>query len=345
MPVLAQSLERAPAPRVEPLAPVARRGTLDSAPRVQDLGAMASALNGRSAVVAQRLLAHRLAGSAHGSMGQGGPTVQRVAQPRGQVIQLGAASSKTDENATLHADYQKFIVKAVGLLEGKIGFGASPQGNFDERCWKQIPDEDYKLAIETIVNPSVALKALVSASNGLWSFDCAEFVQICNLYATMKLYGDGTVDKKKPLVLRQHKSTTFQGGGYTFDRSDAGAKFDVIDHGRKNAYVPAYLSEAELLGHVPAGSRVCFKNPAAPDTPYRNENSIALGGGTYAAHPMGTNLTAEQIVDKLVSFNRGQGLGGEDAGRSQIFISQVEVYSSISRSAEMSEALKLPSWE
>ncbi len=324
---LARSAEADAAPRPA-AAPLRPRGTRDAISPVQRLDAIGQALGARPAVAAQRRLAGRLAGIA-----QLHPVVQR-----------GGAGSKADENEILQTEYQKEVAKAVTLLQDKISFGTSPEDHYDKANWEQIPDQDFKLAIRTKVKPSTALKALGKASKGVWSFDCAEFVQVCNLFAGMEVYGDEFVDKKGPLVLRQHKSSVFNGGGYTFERKEKGAKFDVIDHGRKNAYVEKYITEAELLSNIPAGTRVCFKNPAAPETPFRNENAIALGGGRYAAHPMGTNLTAEQIVAKLVDYNKESQLGGESGGADLIFVSQIEVYSLLPRTNAVSDALKLPHW-
>lgn len=256
------------------------------------------------------------------------------------VIQRGSATSKTDEEATLQTEYAKYVAEAVSLLKGKIGFGASPEGKYDKTYWKAIEDPTYKLAIEATVKPSEAIKALFKADTGVWQFDCAEFVQICNLYATLKVYGKEAVDDKK-LVLRQHGSTPFENAGVTLERKVKGNKFDAIFKKANNAYKEDMIDEETLLKSIPAGSRVCFKNPAGEGTAFRNENAIALGGGTYAAHPMGSGLKAADIVDQLVDYNKRKDLGGEDNGRSQIFISQVEILPFTPMGLETKKALGL----
>lgn len=347
-------------------------GTSQTAPacggRIAQLAETGRCLNGRPALVAQRALADRLSGAAPArgpAGGHGHAPEEAAAKPRAApagprpivrgdrveavrraapVTQLGGAGSKADETAVEQAEYARLVSKATGLLLGKIGFGASPEGQFDARYWEKIEDSEYKLSIKATVPASTAIRALVAAPKGVWNFDCAEFVQVCNLYAAMKLWGDESVDAK-PLVLRQHGSTPFQGNGVTFERKENGAKFDLVIHRQDNAYASEFADEAALLAHAPAGSRFCFKNPAAPDTPFRNENAVALGGGTFAAHPMGTNLTPDQIVAKLVDYNKRSGLGGDSGGRADIFVSQVEIYGSIPMSKATLEGLGLTDYQ
>ena len=257
----------------------------------------------------------------------------------GRVVQCGGDQSKPDEDAVLQVEYQKYVTKALALLKGKLAFGASPEKGYDKRYWKQVDDPKYKLAITTIVKPSVALEALM-AVDGVWSLDCAEYVQVCNLYATMKTFGADEIDKA-PLTLRQHGSTPFEGGGITFQRDSKGSAFSVVFARAGNKYADCAIGEADLLRHAPAGSRVCFKNPVAPDTPFRNENAVALGDGSFSAHPMGSGLSGEQIIAKLVEYNKKTGLGGETGGEDQIFASQIEIIAGIPLGKATKEAMGL----
>ena len=256
-----------------------------------------------------------------------------------EVVQLGVGASKVDESAVAEREYGKYVAEAVTKLSGKLAFGASPEGKFDTDHWEKVEDKEYKFAVRTKSKPSVALKALVQKPEK-WSFDCAEFVEVCNLYARMMTYDDEVVDAER-LVLRQHTSTPFLGGGVTFDRKAKDAKFDAIFPKRGNAVAENLITEAELLSALPIGARVCFKNPAAPDTPFRNENALVDGSGTFAAHPMGKGLSAETIVNRLVNYNIQEGLGGEDHGRALIFISQAEIFSSMFLSEATVSGLKL----
>ncbi|WP_340202080.1 DUF4157 domain-containing protein [Ascidiimonas sp. W6] len=274
-----------------------------------------------------------------------GSKIPLAYQLQPKVIQRGQGSSKVDEDAILEREYKQKVLEATVKLSGKLNFGASPEGKYDKKYWKQIPDKDYLLAIETIVKPSVAIKHLIKAPKGLWSFDCAEYIQVCNLYATMEVYGEEMVNQRSPLVLRQHGSTPFKNAGVTFERTNASAKFDAIFQKAGNAVGENFITEDALLGGIPTGCRVCFKNPVAPDTPFRNENAIYLGGGKYAAHPMGSGLTAANIVDELVRYNERSALGGEDHGRAQIFVSQVELYPSIPMAKATKEALGIAKYE
>jgi hypothetical protein len=268
--------------------------------------------------------------------------LQPLALAQLMVVQRGGDQSKPDDDAVVEKEYGRYVSEATTLLKNKIGFGASPVGKFDKKHWKQVDDRKYKLAIETIGKPSDAIKALFKADAGVWTFDCAEYVQVCNLYATMEVYGEEAIDDKK-LVLRQHESTPFEEGGMTFDRESKGAKFDLfaLNKEQKKVCLKGFIEEAPLLKGVPVGSRVCFKNPAAPDTPYRNENAIALGGGNYSAHPMGSGLSADNIVTRLVEINKKQSLGGEDGGLSEIFVSQAEIFPSMTIGKETKVALGL----
>lgn len=273
------------------------------------------------------------------------PVTSLVYQRKKEVIQFGNKVSTTDEDAILETEYKEKVKEAIARLDGKIGFGASPEGKFDARYWKKIDDPKYHFAIETKVKPSVALKHLFNAPQDVWKFDCAEYIQVCNLYATMEVYGEEAVDQKGTLILRQHSSTPFEKSGVTFDRNAKDNQFDAIFPKADNAVGDNFIGEVALLQHIPAGTRVCFKNPAAPETPFRNENAIYLGGGKYAAHPMGSGLSAQNIIDKLVSYNEKSGLGGDDHGRAQIFISQVEIYASIPMGKNTVEGLGLTKYE
>jgi hypothetical protein len=288
--------------------------------------------------IGNRLAAGRLGAEIAAPLPRLRPSVARG------VVQRGGGPSKSDESAALQVEYQKHVANALVLLKGKLEFGASPQAAFDERYWKKVVDPTYKFAITTIVKPSIALKALMDAGGGIWSMDCAEYVQVCNLYATMMTFGAKEIDSK-PLTLRQHGSTPFEGGGVTFQRDAKGSAFSVIVARSGNQYMDSSVDEPTILRHVPAGSRVCFKNPVAPDTPFRNENAVALGDGNFSAHPMGSGLTGEQIVAELVKYNKKTGLGGESGGADQIFVSQIEILAGIPLGKATKEALGLTALE
>ncbi|MFN8395695.1 MAG: DUF4157 domain-containing protein [Bacteroidia bacterium] len=264
------------------------------------------------------------------------PVAQRA------VIQCGGMSSKGgSEDAILASEYESHLQKAKTALLGKIGFGASPESKYDAEHWEAVDDPDYLKALKCRTKPSLAMVEMVN-SPSKWSFDCAEFVQVCNIYASCMTYGGEQVDKQYPdFRLRQHDSTIFQAGGITFVRNDKDAKFDVLVKKAKNAVVGQGIDEKTLVENLPIGSRVCFKNPKGEGTPFRNENAFVEGKGKFAAHPMGSNLTEQDIVDELVKYNIKTQRNHPTDGREQIFISSAEIYTTMSITNETMAALGL----
>lgn len=332
-------------------------------------GGWASQLSGSPAMTAQRQTVTALFGSTRqrvesrpqpqGPAAEADPRqqpAQRQVMPRSGVgaipaangiVQRGLSMSTVDDEQVAQDEYAKQVRIAKDKLIGHIGFGASPEDQYDADHWEKIADPKYRFAIKAKSKPSVALRALMDHRDK-WSFDCAEFVQVCNLYASLEVYGEEHVDRIEHFVLRQHGSSTLEpesatagAGGVTFDRPGKDVAFDAVFPKIGNKYVGQLISEQDMLKALPVGARVCFKNPAAPDTPYRNENAIVEGGDTYAAHPMGSGLSAQAIVGRLVQYNQSSDLGGENGGADRIFISQAEIYPSIPLSASTLAALKL----
>lgn len=260
-------------------------------------------------------------------------------------IQRGLGSSKVDDDAVLQADYAKYVQAATAKLKsklngGSVAFGASPEGAYDAENWEVVDDAKYKKALRCKVKPSKALKDLYDKPEK-WSFDCAEWVQVVNLYATMKVYGKEAVDDLAPekFLLRQHDSPGLETSAYLFERKESGKKFDLVLPKMENKFIEEFIAEDVLLDAIPVGSRVCFKNDEmAKDTAFRNENTLKDGPGTFAAHPMGAGLKKQDVIDRLAKYNQQE---FDKEGRDGIYISQVEIYASIPLGQKTREALGL----
>lgn len=228
-----------------------------------------------------------------------------------------------------------------------VGFGASPENRFDATHWEKVDDEQYRFALKAKGKPSSALAAMF-ADPSKWSFDCAEFRQVVYLYAMWKTYGEAYLDEhlsEQPsdFRLRQHDSTgMFQPqfgptkAPMAWMRSSKDQEFAFVVY----AYdTKKTIAESVLLPTLPVGTLVCFKNhDMAEGTPYRNENAVVDGVGTFAAHPMGRGLAKTDIVDKLKAFNlKTFGDEGEDG----VFISQICVPSSMALSKKTIDELDI----
>jgi hypothetical protein len=263
----------------------------------------------------QRLLAARA----------GAPTVQR-----------GLGPSKPKEDGSDEREYADALKTGIAKLDGVL-FGASPEKRFDDRYWEKVEDEEYKLALKLKggVKPSKAVAAIFSQPQR-WSFDCAEFVQVANMYATLTVYGAEALDETledRPFTLRQHASSLFEEWSpEAWSRGASDEEFSLYKKGArvvtqnesKDGTVPVTHPEPFVLARVPVGSRVMFHNPNGAGTAFENENTVKVGPDAYAAHgiPGKKVFSKAEIVDGLADINIRSEL---EAGKELIFVKQVEV--------------------
>lgn len=173
------------------------------------------------------------------------------------------------------------------------------------------------------------------------SVDCAEFVQVANICANFLARAPKkTAYGEQNFFLRQHGSSSLRSQA-TFFRKSKDALMDEYDE--SNAVTRRGLDHRTVLRDAPIGSRVSFYNPPGTGTPFGNENAIKIGPDRYAAHPFGTNLREEEIIERLglcnlsiwrrpyfsdlvEEFNYKEPSEEEKKKKDQIYIRQIEYY-------------------
>ncbi len=247
---------------------------------------------------------------------------------------VNKAFTEEEDEAEL---FQKALLKAVKAL-GTAAFGRAPsgeEGRFDRVHWEVVKDDDpeVKLALKVKhgIKASDAIRKIIEGHAYLrqvWSIDCAEFVQLANLYAMLTLHGDEWLDelqaKDKRFVLRPHNSTGFrQKSRRTLQREakEAGSRFLLFKDEKPEGFVTR--SETELLDLAPVGARVSFFNGNGHGTPFHNENTVKVGKDQYAAHGLGLPnvFSRREIIRKLEDYNER---AERERGSENIFVFTIE---------------------
>ncbi len=195
---------------------------------------------------------------------------------------------------------------------------------FDARFWDFKVDcaaGEAKL-FQKAGKPSEAIDEMFD-NLGIWTFDCAEYLQVAQWYAQRHTMGAAAFNAKITnlggLVLKPHGSTGIV-ANETYVRRAPGDTF-YRESNITNQTEPSDKMEWELLDVAPIGTRVTFTNAAAPTESgtsrgwwaFGNENTLKMGDNQYAAHPMGT-LSREEIECRLAARGHVQEL--KEAGKS-----------------------------
>ena len=198
---------------------------------------------------------------------------------------------------------------------------------FDPRYWSFTVDCDAGTAklFQIRGKPSEAIDEMF-ANLHLWTFDCAEYLQVAQWYAQRHTMGAEAFDKKMTnlggLTLRPHGST----GIMTKEIYIRKVPNDFF-YRENNVTMQTEASDKmdwQLLDEAPVGTRVTWTNAAAPTESdpagrwwsFGNENAIKIGKDQYAAHPFGT-LSQWEIEYRLAA--RGYVKEMEEAGKSSPF--------------------------
>jgi hypothetical protein len=202
---------------------------------------------------------------------------------------------------------------------------------FDARYWSFEVNCDAGTAklFQIRGKPSEAIDEMFDNLH-LWTFDCAEYLQVAQWYAQRHTMGAEAFDKKMTglggLTLRPHGSTGIM------------TKEAYI---RKGPYAPFYRENNvtmqtepsdkmayQLLDEAPVGTRITWTNTAAPTGsdpsrgwwPFGNENAIKMGNDQYAAHPFGT-LSQADIECRIAAWGYVKEM--EEAGKSSPYFRAV----------------------
>ncbi|MCJ7695442.1 MAG: peptidoglycan-binding protein [Anaerolineaceae bacterium] len=219
---------------------------------------------------------------------------QRVSRFRGKDVD-GKIGPKTMN--LLDTKLGKTPLKwAEYLKEGLSKLSSTPPGfpfggwKYDTRYWEEDESDPYYRAYKPVsgVVPSIAVKKIF-VNLDKWDIDCAIFPELALLYAYLYAMGDVEFDIQfQDLRLRQHETTGIERQFYDIDDTDK-ATFN------------------EIWKNSPTGTKVMWTNrsPATVSTAWHNENALKSSKGTYwqddlyDAHPLGSNLSEEIVIERL----------------------------------------------
>jgi hypothetical protein len=203
----------------------------------------------------------------------------------------------------------------------RVRFGAA-KDLFDPGYWRRSTEEGEE---DTLIllpgrSPSAAIDRLLEHSAQPPGYvgpetaklDCVEIIEVSRWIALRdvigaeafdRVYGGGHFELAAPgstgiqgavLAVRRGNSTDRE---YATDGTPMTGTFTYLEGGAGTVDLP------ELLGSLPVGSRVMWRNfdPAVPSADdFKNENTIKLTGGRYAAHPFGV-FRIEELPDVLAA--------------------------------------------
>lgn len=162
---------------------------------------------------------------------------------------------------------------------------------------------------------------------GQWSFDCAQFVQVAELYALRHALGAKEFDRR---AARKHFDIRVQWSSGVVSKTIWARERPNGPMTRGESHQPERRTIAQLLARTPFGSRVACTNLAAPeDSVFRNENAVKMGDDQYAALGFLKGRTRFSQVDiefMLARLTDRKRANDADYRKANIFVSRIEQY-------------------
>jgi hypothetical protein len=222
---------------------------------------------------------------------------------------------ETEADPEFREHYERELRTAIGLLEA-VGFGRAEgtgpftdgQEHYDKEYWLEGPALDKgaggaRLVLRKGKLPSAAIDAMF-ADLGSWTLDCAQYVQVAELYAMRHARGTEAFDAG-------FQDMTFEFRPFASSGLKVGALYSRARPGDPMLPEPQFsdapkefqppqtpVPAEELVRGAPIGSRVTWRNLAAPpSSAFYNENTVKLGDDQYAAHGFEpkTMFTGEEL--------------------------------------------------
>lgn len=235
--------------------------------------------------------------------------------------------------------YQKKLQEAIKLLSG-VAFGRcegaqptpDPSDKYDKRYWEEVditdPQTKHKqaqLVLKAGIKPSVAIDEIF-ANLKLWSFDCAQYVQVAELYALRHSLGTKTFDSfvsGGPFLLK-HQFSTGLITKKMWGREKPGDPLTRFDSATSQAQETKSVDK--VLAEAPIGSRIVWTNldTRADNTDFKNENAIKLGADRFAAHPWGEVSRKELELRLAKAAEPKVTSADDDYVKKHIFISRIQ---------------------
>ena len=282
-------------------------------------------------------LQHRAGNRAVSELVKESLTIQRAEPP---VVQRQVPLA-----AGRRAKYEKALKYVVPRL-GHIRFGRAEerrqgQPGFDRRYWEVRPipgtRREKMLVLKQNRKPSDAIGAIVDEPEK-WSVDCAQWVQVAELYALLVAMGASKFDRLRThadFALRVQHSTGVQ-GAVLWGRERPGQPFiKTTADGRQ---VQSELSVDAVVDAAPVGARVAWTLDLIPSSsPWHQENAVIVGLDRFAAHGFGSKhqFSRAELERALVantqeylrSSSRSYlSMPGLDDIKRSVFISRIEIY-------------------
>jgi len=245
-------------------------------------------------------------------------------------------SVQRSEAGSVRDKYERLLPDAVVRLKS-IDFGRgeqNPTEDFDHDFWEKAPDRDPDVGVHLELkrgkSPAAAIQAIFDRTSK-WAFDCAEFVQVVQLYALLKTLGPTQFDeyitkqaRNGVVMLRTHWSTGLR-RKTLYKRSAANE--GMVRETNGSPEVGPQPSVEDLLAAAPIGARVLFTNPTLPRVhPFHNENTVLLGADRFGANAGKGNVrefTRKEIEQRMA---QAAAADGGSASTDVIFISEIEIY-------------------
>jgi hypothetical protein len=235
-------------------------------------------------------------------------------------------------------DYERYLREGLAKLDA-VGFGRAEgvacglpdtQDAYDAEYWTEaVAEHDHgdggaMLVLKPGRKPSDAIDALFDHLDR-WALDCAQFVQVAELYArrhTQDTEAFDATEKGTSFKLRPFESTGL-GIANLFHRD--GPDQLMIDQRAKGSRP---LDTEEVLRLAPVGSRVAWQNLDAPaSSAFRNENTVKLGADEFAAHGFGApyRFTRREVEAKLAEAALGEPAPDAYIAR-YVFIVEIQLF-------------------
>jgi Protein-glutamine gamma-glutamyltransferase/Domain of unknown function (DUF4157) len=293
-------------------------------------GAMASLWGDKAPAGLRRSARPRLTGGLALRSCKGGAT-----KPEEQKVDPEAAP------ADPKAVYDQKLKEGTQILASASFGRAESSARFNHEFFETELDEEnsdfsageaqLKLLLRRGKAPSKAIDATFANPKD-WSVDCAEYVQLAELYALRHALGATEFNRRVgtiTLTIRPHGSTLL--GDLTYWNRDGGGapvqRF-TVNQGKPSAPQPEKRSMDQVLAEAPIGARVMWTNTDAPSShPWHNENTVKVGPDRYAAHGLpGSEAFSRVQVEQGMAreFLKKAPDAGYVAGN--IFLKQVEVF-------------------
>jgi hypothetical protein len=214
-----------------------------------------------------------------------------------------AAARNLQTDKALRKSWDAAFQEGLALLNASLAKKGKERGcrfpgaknaaewEYDKTSWRQVTGGEalrkYGVAYEPLKAPHLAVDELF-AHLERWECDCALFTELTWLYAWRHTLSNSEFDAKfARLRLRPQESTGLERETHVRENIELGLETGDFD---------------QMWADAPVGTKVSWTNESVhARSPWRFENAVKSrkgrtpGDDRYDAHPIGANLTEEQV--------------------------------------------------